>query len=314
MGAITAETTISWTDSRGCSHEGLLVTRRKGFDVIACAICGFRHALPLPDPAELEEAYRESYYSEEKPTFVAHAGEDQEWAALSFRDRLESFERILPRERRRLLDIGCGPGFFLKTAKERGWRVKGLEPSRQAAAHARGLGLDVEEDFFNARTSAVLGHFDAVHLNNVLEHVPNPLELIGLARDMLTPGGMLCLNVPNDFTPFQAGARAALSLAEWWVAPPHHLNYFDFESLSHLVTAAGFSVVERMTSFPMEMFLLMGLDYTKDSALGRSCHNQRKRFDLALDNAGFREARRSFYRALAQAGLGREALVIAVKK
>ena len=69
-----------------------------------------------------------------------------------------------------------------------------------------------------------------------------------------------------------------------------------------------------MTSFPMEMFLLMGLDYTKDSALGRSCHNQRKRFDLALDNAGFREARRSFYRALAQAGLGREALVIAVKK
>ena len=314
MGAITAETTISWTDSRGGSHEGLLVTRIKGFDVIACAICGFRHALPLPDPAELEQAYREAYYTQEKPTFLAHAAEDQEWAALSFRDRLESFERILPRERRRILDIGCGPGFFLKTAKERGWQVKGLEPSRQAAGHARGLGLDVAEDFFNARTAATLGHFDVVHLNNVLEHVPNPIELVGFARDMLTPGGILCLNVPNDFTPFQAGARAALSLSEWWVAPPHHLNYFDFESLSHLVSAAGFTVSERMTSFPMEMFLLMGLDYTKDSALGRACHNQRKTFDLALETAGFREARRSFYRALAQAGLGREALVVAIKK
>src|SRR5215468_10826678 len=106
MGAITAETTISWTDSRGGDHEGLLITRTKGFDVIACAICGFRHALPLSDPVELEEAYRESYYTQEKPTFLAHAGEDQEWAALSWRDRLESFERILTRERRRLLDIG----------------------------------------------------------------------------------------------------------------------------------------------------------------------------------------------------------------
>jgi SAM-dependent methyltransferase len=314
MGAIPAETTISWTDSRGGSHEGLLVTRAKDFDIIACAICGFRHALPLPDPIELEQAYRESYYTEEKPTFLAHAGEDQDWAALSWRDRLENFERILPRERRHLLDIGCGPGFFLKTATERGWHAKGLEPSRAAAAHARGLGLDVVEDFFNARVSASLGRFDVVHLNNVLEHIPNPFELIGLARDMLAPGGVLCINVPNDFTPFQTGAQAALSLTEWWVAPPHHLNYFDFESLSHLVTAAGFSVAERMTSFPMEMFLLMGLDYTKDPTLGRACHNQRKRFDLALENAGFREARRGFYRALAQAGLGREALVIAIRK
>ena len=314
MGAVAAKTTVSWTASDGGNHDGPLVTRAKGYDVIDCAVCGFRHALPLPDPAELERTYREAYYTQEKPTFLAYAGEDQDWAELAQRDRLESFERLLPSDRRRLLDIGCGPGYFLKTAKERGWRVLGIEPSRQAAAHARGLGLEVVEDFFNAQTAPGLGRFDAVHLNNVLEHVPNPLAVVGLARDLLTPGGLLCLNVPNDFTAFQESARGALCLPEWWVAPPHHLNYFDFDSLSHLVTRLGFAVAERGTSFPMELFLLMGLDYTTNPELGRACHNQRKRFDLGLEKAGFKEARRAFYRALAEAGLGREAVVIAVKK
>ena len=314
MGAIAAKTTISLMGYDGSSHGGELVTRSQGHDIIACEVCGFRHVVPLPDPAELERAYRDAYYAEEKPNFLAHAAEDAEWAALSYRDRLESFEALLPPYRRRLLDIGCGPGFFLKTAKERGWITKGVEPSRQAAAHARGLGIDILEDFFNRRTAAQLGRYDVIHLNNVLEHVPNPLEVIRLARDMLARRGVLCLNVPNDFSAFQTGAQTALSLPEWWVAPPHHLNYFDFESLGRLVSRAGFYVAERSTSFPMELFLLMGLNYTADPALGRACHDQRKRFDMALETSGFRETRRAFYRALAAAGIGREAVVIAIKQ
>ena len=314
MAASAAKTVISWTDESDHDHDGPLITRAHDYDVIACEVCGFRHVIPLPDPKSLENAYREAYYSEEKPTFLAHAGEDQEWASLSQRDRLESFETLLPASRRRLLDVGAGPGFFLKTAASRGWQVLGIEPSRQAAAHARGLGVEMVEGFFNAETAATLGRFDVVHLNNVLEHVPHPREIVSLARDLLTPGGVICLNVPNDFTPFQQSARTTLTLSEWWVAPPHHLNYFDFESLSRLVTRLGFDVRERSTSFPMELFLLMGLDYTKDGELGRACHNQRKRFDLSLEQAGFKETRRAFYRALAAAGLGREAVVVAVKK
>src|SRR5678816_2033422 len=97
MGAIAAKTTISWTGYDGSSHEGELITRSKDHDVIACDVCGFRHVIPLPDPSELERAYREAYYTEEKPTFLAHATEDAEWSALSYRDRLESFEQLMPR-------------------------------------------------------------------------------------------------------------------------------------------------------------------------------------------------------------------------
>jgi SAM-dependent methyltransferase len=187
----------------------------------------------------------------------------------------------------------------------------GVEPSRQAAAHARGLGVQVVEGFFNAESASGLGRFDVVHLNNVLEHVPNPLELIALARDLLGAGGLICVNVPNDFSGFQHAAQRHLNLSEWWVAPPHHLNYFTFDSLSGLLTRLGFSIAERSTSFPMELFLLMGLNYTADPTLGRSCHTQRKRFDMALAQSGFNETRRAFYRALAAAGLGREIVLIA---
>ncbi|MBU6297638.1 MAG: class I SAM-dependent methyltransferase [Alphaproteobacteria bacterium] len=308
MNVVAAEPIIAWQ-----KHEGRRVARVKGHDVILCENCGFRHVLPVPDEAQLEPAYRDLYYSEAKPSFLAHAGEDQDWAALGQTDRLESFEKQLGQGRRRLLDIGSGPGFFLHTAQARGWEVLGVEPSRQAAAHARSLGVEVVEGFFNAETAAGLCEFDAVHMNNVLEHVPDPAALIALARDRLSPGGLICIGVPNDFSPFQIAGRASTGAGEWWVVPHHHLNYFDFATAAALLERLGFRVAERTTSFPMEAFLMMGEDYTGDGELGRACHKKRKRFDLALEATGLRETRRAFYRALADVGLGREAVVIAVK-
>ncbi len=308
MGAEIAQVSIAWSD-----HEGPRIARKAGFDVIHCEICGFRHAVPLPRPADLEREYRETYYADEKPTFLAHAGEDQQWGELAQQDRLESLERILGAGRRRLLDVGSGPGFFLRTAKNRGWRTVGIEPSRQAAAHARGLGLEIVEGFFGVETAAELGRFDAISLNNVLEHVPDPVAVLRAARDILEPGGALCITVPNDFSPFQIAAAATAATGEWWIAPPHHLNYFDFATLANLLERLGFDIAEKTTSFPMEAFLLMGDNYRADPALGRACHTKRKKFDLALDAAGLKETRRAFYRALAETGIGREAVVVAVK-
>jgi SAM-dependent methyltransferase len=294
-------------------HNGPRIAAAKGHDIIDCFACGFRHALPLPDPAALEEEYRQNYYAEEKPTFIAHAGEDQDWFALAQVDRLDAFERRLGAGRRRLLDIGCGPGFFLKTAIARGWQAHGIEPSRQASAHARTLGATVTEGFFNAGTAPSLGRFDVVNLTNVLEHVPDAAQTLTRAAALLAPGGVLCVGVPNDFSPLQIAARGAAELDEWWLAPPHHLNYFDFESLEGAVTRLGLTLAARTTSFPMEAFLMMGDNYVGDAALGRACHNKRKRFDQAFEKAGLTHLRRDFYTSLAKLGIGREAVVIAVK-
>ena len=302
---------------RDGAHNGPRVAQAKGHDIIDCFACGFRHVLPLPDAASLEQEYREKYYSDEKPNFIAHAGEDQDWFELAQNDRLAIFERLLGAERRRLLDIGCGPGFFLKTAIARGWDAHGIEPSRQAAAHARSLGASVTEGFFNAQTAAAPEfnevQFDVVNLTNVLEHVPDAAQTLKRAAALLAPGGVLCAGVPNDFSLLQLAARGALDVGEWWLAPPHHLNYFDFESLEGALTRLGLKLAERTTSFPMEAFLMMGDNYVGDPALGRSSHNKRKNFDMAFEKAGLTHLRRDFYRSLAKLGIGREAVVIAIK-
>lgn len=308
MGVPKAATTIAWQ-----SHEGPRLKQIGGLDVIDCMMCGFRHVVPLPGPRALEQLYCEAYYRDDKPASLSQSDEDQDWALLAQNDRLDIFENLLPQTRRRLLDIGSGPGYFLKTAKSRGWRVLGIEPSRQAVRHARELGVEVAEGFFTAETAIGLGRFDAIQFNNVLEHVPDPAALLIEARELLEPGGILCVNVPNDYTPFQIAASAATTRNEWWINPRHHLNYFDFDSLTGLLERLGLEIAERATSFPMEVFLLMGENYTADPALGRACHAKRKRFDLALEASGFGSTRRKFYRALAEAGLGREAAVIAVK-
>ena len=301
-------------------HHGIPVAKTDNHTIIECAGCGFKHALPLPEAGALARAYEENYYADQKPDFIAHAREDEDWFQLAETDRLEAFETLLGPGRRRLLDIGCGPGFFLKTAAARGWNGHGIEPSRQAAAHARSLGtqmaqgFQVTEGFFDSRIAETLGRFDAVNLTNVLEHVPDPAALLAAARDLLGPGGVLCVGVPNDFSPFQLAARQAGDLPEWWVAPPHHLNYFDFESLSALLTRLGLEVRERMTSFPMEAFLMMGDKYVGNPTLGRVCHIKRKKFDFALEAAGLKRTRRGLYRALASLGIGREAVVLAVKR
>ncbi|MGD0143580.1 MAG: class I SAM-dependent methyltransferase [Rhizomicrobium sp.] len=308
MGIAAAETIIAWQ-----SHEGPRIARAGGHDIIQCVMCGFRHIVPLPEPRAFEHTYRDVYLRDQTSAIPSRPGDDEAWSEVAHADLLESFERLLGPSRRRLLDIGSGPGFFLKTAKKRGWRVLGIEPSRSASAHSRSLGVEVAEGFFNAETAPGLGRYDAIQLNNVLEHVPYPTETLLLARDLLEPGGVLCVNVPNDFSPFQVAARVAAGLPEWWVAPNRHLNYFDFDSVSDLLVRLDFEPVERTTSFPMEMFLLMGENYTSDPALGRACHAKRRRFDLALEATGMKETRRAFYRALANAGFGREAIVIAVK-
>lgn len=307
-------------------HNGALVDKCGEFEVIECDDCGFRHVMPLPTPGELTEIYREDYYATEKPLYLEHGREDREWAALGHDDRLDAMLQLLsppglPAEGQApgLLDVGCGPGFFAARAAEKGWRALGVEPSRQAAAHAQTLGVEIFEDFLTRENAGELasrhGKFDAVNLTLVLEHIPDPAEMLRVVHSMLADDGLVCVTTPNDYNGFQEALREGQGYSPWWLAPPHHLNYFDFAGLERFLISAGFQPLQRLTGFPMELFLLMGENYVGDDTLGRSCHNRRKAFDLALGGVegGATDTRRAFYGALAQAGLGREATVIARK-
>jgi SAM-dependent methyltransferase len=149
-------------------------------------------------------------------------------------------------------------------------------------------------------------------MNEVLEHVPDPRAVLAVVDALLEPGGLVALMVPNDYSPFQRALRDACGFDPWWVAPPHHVNYFDVESIQRLL-AERFEVASVETSFPIDLFLLMGDNYVGDDDLGRACHAKRKTFETNLARAGLTPLKIEIYRALAKLGVGRDVFVVARK-
>lgn len=292
-------------------HEGTVVASENGFDVIDCAWCEFKHVVPLPTEEELEKAYRHEYYTQEKPLYLERHRQDLPWWSTVYTHRYEILEHHLPPTQRKILDIGSGPGFFLLNGKDRGWQVKGIEPSEQAALHSKRMGLDVENIFYSKESALTLGRFDAVNMGEVLEHIPQPEDMLKLVYAQLNPGGLVCLIVPNDFNPFQVFLRDHMGFKPWWVAPPHHINYFDFKSLRILLERCGFEVLHQESTFPIDIFLLMGDNYIGNDVIGRECHGKRMNLERNLFQNGAGELMASLYSKFSELNLGREIVMIA---
>lgn len=301
------------TSKRWKEHHGPFIESKDGYEIIECSPCGFRHIIPIPSQKELDEIYRNEYYSVEKPLFIERNQEDQDWWKVVYDGRFDSFETLLPSSRRDILDIGSGPGFFLSHGRSRGWNCVGVEPSDKAARFSQGLGLDVKNEFLNEETAKTLGTFDVVYMNEVLEHLRDPLATIQIAENLINPGGLLCVVVPNDYNPFQQALQTACGFPSWWVAAPHHINYFNVETIETLLSRAGITIVTKEATFPIDLFLLMGVDYVGNDELGRRCHGRRKTFEINLEKAGLSNLKHSLYQSFAELGIGREIQVIGQK-
>lgn len=304
---------MSRKTSKWQGHEGLHLASHKGFDVINCKVCGFKHSIPIPTDDELTEVYQHDYYTEEKPLFLERHKEDLEWWETVFEKRYRILEQYIESSSKHILDIGSGPGFFLEHGMKRGWSVKGIEPSIQAFQHSIDLGVDVDNVFFSEKTALKLEQYDVIHMSEVLEHIPDPKALLTLVNKQLNDKGLVCITVPNDFNPFQLILRDHLGFKPWWVGPPHHINYFDFDSLQSLMEKCGFEIVYKESTFPIDIFLLMGDDYIGNDKLGRICHTKRMNFEKNMQQSGMGHILDEMYSAFANQGLGREVVLIGRK-
>lgn len=293
-------------------HTGEVIDTIDEIDVIACTTCGFKHVNPLPSQEELDALYQEEYYSSEKPQYLKDSEEDQNWWEMTYREYFKLFEKHVQTESPRLLEIGSGPGFFLKVGKEVGWDVLGIEPSKQAIAFSDQFDVPVVHDFFNEESAKKLGTFDLIFMDTLLEHVPDPASTIALCHTILNPGGLLCVISPNDYNPLQQTLREHAGYQPWWVVPRHHLNYFDFDSIKSLLQKQSFKVLESQGTFPMEFFLLCGDNYIGNSQLGRELHFKRKALEEVMIKSN-PKLLQSFYQWLGEQSVGRSFVVIAKK-
>lgn len=294
------------------AHQGNVIDSIDGIDVIACSACGFKHVDPLPSQEELDTLYQNEYYSSEKPQYLKDSEEDQSWWEMTYRHYFHLFGKHLHKESPRLLEIGSGPGYFLKVGKELGWDVLGIEPSKQAIAFSDQFDVPVVHGFFNDASAKELGTFDLIFMDTLLEHVPDPASTLALCHSILNPGGLICIISPNDYNPLQQILREHANYKPWWVVPRHHLNYFDFESIQTLLQKQSFNLLESQGTFPMEFFLLCGDNYIGNGSLGRDLHGKRKAFEELLMKSN-PELLQSFYQWLGDQGIGRSFVVIAKK-
>ena len=96
----------------------------------------------------------------------------------------------------RLLDLGCGTGYFLSRALKQGWDAWGVDPYPRGAATRLPLKKRVITGTIECIVSS---RFDCVTAVEVLEHVNDYLRLIHSMMKVLRPGGLLITTVPNDW-------------------------------------------------------------------------------------------------------------------
>jgi len=212
-----------------------------------------------------------------------------------------------------LLDIGSGPGFFLRRAKQHSWNVLGIEPSYIASKYAEKNNIPVIKDLFENVNLQNLGKFNAIYMHDVLEHNKNPIQLIKNCNLLLKKNGIIVIESPNDFNPLQKIVQQKIKKSEYWLAPPFHINYFNFESLCNLLERLGFTIMLKESSFPLELYLLMGMNYLQNSKIGTQVHKSRMEMENNFTKVGQTKLKRSIYQFFASLGIGRTLIIYAKK-
>ena len=195
---------------------------------------GYLRADPIPSPEELEIYYREEFYTP-KPfndSSLEVQREGQEYYDSRWHGIYERCKSILGKEDFSVFDIGFGYAQALLYFQSQGIKVSGLEPSPEGVEYAKSKGLDVYEAGIDDFTVTKGEKYDVVMMLNVLEHLSHPQDTLkSIQKNLLNPGGIVVIEVPNEFSDFQTVAVAEHDLEEWWVCPPHHLNYFFLHHL-----------------------------------------------------------------------------------
>lgn len=146
-----------------------------------------------------------------------------------------------PASLRSFVEIGCGDGSFLKYAQQRVPRVLGIEPSRRFAEEAMQAGFEVVIGYVGSKTPLTSEKFDSFASRQVFEHLPDPCDVLTGIRQMLNPGAVGLIEVPNG--------QRALRLKRFFEFFPDHVNYYSANSLVALASDAGFNVISCQESF-----------------------------------------------------------------
>jgi 2-polyprenyl-3-methyl-5-hydroxy-6-metoxy-1,4-benzoquinol methylase len=220
--------------------ETRVLYTKSGYAIGRCVRCGLVYANPRAAHEKILARYSRDYFWKEYLPSLGVTG--PEFDLARFDVRYGAVLRMLAEHvpGRRLIEAGCGAGFFLKAAARAGWQVTGIELSEEAARFAaERLGLDIRRQPVEEAVIAPES-YDAGAMFDAIEHLFDPRAVLQALARALTPDGTLVISTPN----FDSATRYLLG-TDWAVLSPlEHVYYFTEDSLRRLLAATGFHEVE----------------------------------------------------------------------
>ena len=234
-----------------CGRDGATPRYDFGHEkILRCPGCALLYLDPWPTEEETHAVYGDSYF--QNPRFMSGHSESLFGYADYIAERFikqEQYVRIVREvERRlpalghppRLLEVGCGFGYFLDTAFEEGFEVSGIEFNRHAVERLRRkYAFPI---LFGALETMDLppAAYDVVAMFDVIEHLRDPFTALDRLHRTLAPGGLLIVSTPDaeSWVSRLLGTRL-----EDFRRTREHLFFFGRDTLRRILAARGFDVV-----------------------------------------------------------------------
>lgn len=280
---------------------------------------GYYEITPRPTEIFLSKYYENSYYQNPHGTYASNYSAE-ELLRINLRNEMLIHAVGQPNNVGRVLDIGCGEGFLLSKLMELNYDALGLD------FNDYGIGIhnsSVLPSFIKGDIYKIIdelyeknSEFETIYLNNVLEHVLNPENLLISIKRVLSNNGKLIITVPNDFSDLQLLLKNKNKFSkEYWISFPDHLNYFNHKSLESLLTFLNFSLIKSIADFPIEWFITNErTNYASHPEVGKFAHEARVFLENYINSLPNRDSVVSFWESMANIGLGRNVISIFIHK
>ncbi len=217
--------------------------------ILVCKDCDLRWLYPFMDDNEYENFYSQDYFEELYVKGVSHF--DRKLSSIFdeiyFKRRIRKIMKLLHKDQINILDVGCGYGLFLKCAKEIGLNAVGIDISEHAVSAVK------EKHKLDAICSTLFDFqpkikFDVVHMNHVFEHFTNPKGALDKVKSLLNSGGILVMEVPNQFKNIYDILRYILKIP---VKSRHfslqHPFFWSEKSIRKILSLNGFEILKIRT-------------------------------------------------------------------
>jgi 2-polyprenyl-3-methyl-5-hydroxy-6-metoxy-1,4-benzoquinol methylase len=247
---------ISWLNCPLCHSvniEHYLSTKDhmltgEAFEIWNCDACGFIFTQNTPPAGEIGKYYQSSEYISHSDTRKGLMNRLYHIARNFMLGRKYHMVHKVAKGKR-LLDIGCGTGYFPAYLKRKGYDVAGVEvdpKAREFAGKEFGLAVYTPDEFLHNK---IHGKYDVITLWHVLEHLEDFNLYLEKMIDQLAPGGSMVIALPNCL------AFDARHYKEYWAGydVPRHLWHFTPSTLKILAGKHGLKVTG-MKRLPLDPF------------------------------------------------------------